>query len=191
MAKEHFDGRGFPIFSKIVGPIVEFVEALTISEGVDGKIDIINPLGVPFTDRFVTKYVRSLDSGIEMGSRPIIVSGIYVVGGQAQRLPDDYKVGSDIDLVIQTNLEDVVAEAVQAEQLVLYQIGRMLNNGMADWRTRGPEDKPFAIDVYEEGNPPKKRVDAPHLQVYPTLRKVNAVEVSLSDGAKDWILRNR
>ena len=187
MAKEHFDERGFPVFSKIVGPIVEFVEALTIEKGEDGRINIINPLNLAYTDKYVTKYIRPIESNIEASSKPIKVNGIYVVGSQAQRLPENYNTESDIDMLVQTNLEDLVIEPSETEQRVLYQLGKMLNNGKADWRNRGPEDKSYAIDLYEGGKAQKKRVDAPHLQIYPTLRKVNAVEVPLSDEARKWI----
>jgi len=80
MAKEHFDEEGFPVFSKIVRPIVDFVNALTIESGEDERINIINPLDIPHTDRYVTKYIRPIDSNINIGSKPIKVNGIYVVG---------------------------------------------------------------------------------------------------------------
>lgn len=188
MAKEHFDSRGYPIFSKIVGPMVNFVENLTIAGGMDGKIDIVNPSGAPYTDKYVTKYVKPVGD-LEIGSKPVKITGVYVVGSQAQRLPESYKTTSDLDLVVQTNLEDIVTEAKSNQEMVLYQLGKMLNNGMADWRTRPHEDKPYSIDFFEVGNPRKKRIDAPHLQVYPTLRKVVATEAPLSQENIDWLSR--
>ena len=105
-------------------------------------------------------------------------------------MPDDYKTTTDLDMIVQTNLDELVIDPYVTEQRILFQLGRMLNNGRADWRNRGSEEKPYAIDLYEEGKLPKRRVDAPHLQVYPTLRKDNAVEVPLDEKIREWILRD-
>ena len=167
MARRHFNENGFPKLELLIKDILDFFDNLKISP--NGSRTNVTYLGTsPYIDKMI-----NLNGPITLKRKRrqdrFRIEEIYVVGGQAEYLPERYNTGKHD--VFRTNVKEITNDNNIAGDF-LYFLTSHLNDGIYSWEQA--DTKEFFIDLHEEYNylGYLNLVHPPYLQIYPKMRKV-------------------
>lgn len=164
MAIQHFDDAGFPKLEVIASEIMEYFTNLPTTyrriatkilteKNFSKGIDIFN-----FTEESAIA-MALMQCQQSVPEKPVKVNGIYVIGSQAEHLPDSYLTGNhDLDIKLRTDIGEVIQNPDIRTLSVL-----LLKYHMNDRYGIASQPKEGFIDiVHEDHNEPLRE---PYLQI--------------------------
>jgi hypothetical protein len=164
MAMRHFSSNGLPKLDEITSEITEYftdlptkythiASEILIEKKFGENIDFFN---LTEEDLIVMALTECLE---EVPKNSVQIDGIYIIGSQAEQLPDNYLLGNhDLDIIIKSNIHKVVKNPdVRNLSILLLKYHMNDRYGVANQPKEG-----FLDIIHEESS---NRLKKPYLQI--------------------------